>query len=743
MKYKYLFSFLLSLCSVAIIEAHDTCFVSLHIENAKVPFEVIADESGTLGGMIAYGLNGDTYLYTSKPFVKIINESGKNMRRRDNGEYRTLVFDCGDATIYDYVANKEHEAHFMPKQVNNFKNYIYLGGDLDQNICWVQLEKNIKFRRTFQIRQMNGEFGGLSNIAFTVKDEGKPDSLFCFADSHRVDTLVLYPGQTISRIAVTRGANGVLRKILVDGSELETQYTFRNSERVDSVDLITARTATMATASSLFGITEPCQIVLEYSYMEGEGEPVVENKQICVVRGVVPVAALAEEKLPVWFWPVVAALVLLVGVIAYYVRRYQRKKAGLIPETDKEKAARLTKEAKTLNTVIADLRKVREVLLTDKDNLEQEVATLNNALTYSKNETRQITDECNNVKGCLQQLQQEHEKVQSQLETAKLRIEAFENDNEIARQIAIITAEKDKAIAEAVHEKDLAIAAAIAEKEQFLTAAKQEKEDFMAAAKQEKEQFVANAKQEKEQAIAAIEQKTQDEIAAVRNEAEAEVARQQNIALNATDFNNLTIDDYIKRTQQNLNSICVLLESLTNTFVASHLENNHFNVVSHMNMKANAFRQWFEKEIVASQQQHKKSIAEIRKELQEQLLPLLSNNYSWISELCRFKAYTAISSQAKEEFERCGIPDGYIQMAFAQTCTLLGRIDITLLIPELFVDRFNSENHKKNNAPLINSFFSHGFVEYNPAAKDIVYDVLHPGYFLNGEVQLLPDVCVF
>lgn len=970
MKYTTLFSlakasfcFAISMMSVATAMAQDTCFVALRVDDSKTPFEVKADANGRYGGMLATGLNGDLYLYTNKPFVKMVNESGKNMRNKNTGEYRVIVFDRGVSTVYDFV-RKDGTVNFQPKNVNNFQNNIYLSGELDQCDCWFQLENNSKYRRTFHIRRMKGEFAGLSEIAVTVKHEGQADSVWYFKDSQAVDTLALYPGDAIGKVSVTRGVNGVLRQITADEKPLDALFSFRNSSKVDSVDVVSARSATLSTTDSALCLTEPCLLSLEYSYMEGDDAAQVERKQICVVRRELP----GEESSNAWIW-VLLSLLVVGGVGFYYYRRYQMKKAGLIPETDKEKVVRLTKEVATQKEVIGGLRETKEQLLSDKDNLEQEVAQLNNALDNSKKETHEKTVECEGFRNTLLQLQEKDEKLQSQLDAAKHRIEVFESKSEhqeylaIQRQmeelkeemeykerqneerlqntiaqlnadhaaemeklnnvhneaveqlnaqhneaveqlnaehnealantikqyeeqvadtvaesaaaVAAANAEKEEAVTSAINEKTMAVAkaqqdaadaiaaanlekeqtvfeirqqsseqlaalnaekveavaaanaekeaavaaanaakeeavylaneekckavaAAIKEKEEAVAAAIQEKEEAVAAANATMEQAIAAANQEKEEAVATanqnaadavaaakqdaaeqiadmrqqaetavaeaqlkaendvaevkqdaaekvaeLKQKADEEIASVRSQANAEVALERDIAQRARTIINSSTSDYILRTKCTVDALIAHLEALHSQVSESRFENNHTNVVSHMWMKASAFKQWFEKEVVEAQAQNEWSVSDVRKEMQAQLLPNLTNNYSWVSELARFTAYCSISSAARDEFERSGIPDTFLKAAYAETTTLYGRLGVTLLMPNLFVDKFNSEIHKLNQAPLINSYFPHGFIEYKPESRGIVYDALHPGYALEGVVQQLPEVCTF
>ena len=71
---------------------------------------------------------------------------------------------------------------------------------------------------------------------------------------------------------------------------------------------------------------------------------------------------------------------------------------------------------------------------------------------------------------------------------------------------------------------------------------------------------------------------------------------------------------------------------------------------------------------------------------------------------------------------------------------MLGRYGISLIIPNLFVDDFERDNFKLNNAPLINAFYPQGFREQEEAKRGVIYDMIRPGYAIGGQVQKVPEV---
>lgn len=921
MKYcKTLLAAAMLFCSSLQTWASDTCFVSLHVEDKVTPFSIPTEAGGSASGMIAYGLNGDIYLYTNKPFVKVINRSSDNMRNKNTGEYRVLLFDRGLSTVYDFVRQKGGgNPVFSEKKVNNFQNSIYFGGELQESHLWFQLEENKKYRRHLTVRRMDGEFGGIEKVLLTVARDGKSDTLVTYV-GERADSLVLYPGEAVTKVSITRYSNGTLRQIAYNDVALPGSYSFRNSDTIAVTDLMAARNATLTTSDSIAPLTAPGVLALEYGFMEGDGNAQVERKIIDLKVGVLP----AEEASSAWIWWLLVLLV-LGGVGFYYYRRYQMKKAGIIPETDAEKVVRLQKEVSVHETTIKGLRDTEANLLSDKDKLQQEVQNLNHALQVSKNETREKEAESNGYHEQLQKLQHHTDEVQANLDEAKRQIAVYESGEEqkeikrlnefiaqlksqhkqeladaesqkqtelaaqlkqnedrmndtvyecntritaamsdkenavaaavaekeatekklteekneaIARltaemeeAVARLTSEKEEAVATLTNDRDIQVAAAneaktaavsaankdrdtkvaaaLAEKEETINRLLIEKDDAINAAISEKEQAIGIALTEKEEAIAAALADRDAKVAAALADRDAQVAAainekesaiaealaEKTIAVNTaneekeaaiaaanaerdravlaaetekentlqamalqqteqltaerakTEAAEATIRrasaEFIQNIQRSVDAIVMQINTMQQEVADSRFENNYTNVISHLSQKVLDFERWFKREVVEGQNDHTWSVEEVRTMLQNQLIPLLSNNYTWVSEMVRFTAYCGISRQFKDQFRRSGVPTDYLRNAYAETVTLFGRMGITLLVPSLFADDFNPDCHKLNNAPLINSFFPHTFMEYKPESKGMVYDVLRPGYSLEGEIKQLPEVCVY
>lgn len=1061
-----IFAIIAFLTSICFAKAQDTCVVALRIDNKTAPFEVKADKNGQPSGFLAKGMNGDIYLYTNRPFIKIVNESGSEMRNKNTGEFRVITFENGSATTFDY-SNKtdDHKWAFIEKKVKNFQNQIYFGKDIHETTFSFMLENNPNYRRVFKTRSVFGEFDGLKNIDITVRTPEGIDSTYTFGDSERVDSLVLTSGSVIKKISATRGRNGLLNAITVNGNKQNALYSYRNTNGTFEEDNYTVRNATLATTDTTLNIQFPCDLVIEYSYLEGDNNAQVDQRKIYIeTRDTV------EEGSNTWIY-ILLALLLLGGVGYYYYRRYQLKKAGIIPETDAEKVVRLQKEVATHTATIKELQQTESNLLADKDSLQKEVSKLNADLSNSRQETKDKADESDGFRTALTKLQEHTDNLQETLDKANAQIKVFESNHEHIENLALhqqlndlhqemdnqmradaeklraTIAQKDEERAKAVAEKQQELIAAQEKNEAELKAAlnmqvdelnaslmkkqqelneslarkQQELEDTklqlarekndalaklegeandaynkmkrdlnakiamltqarqadlesheeaiknlqaqtdqiiaqtqanaaaeVAEAKAIAEKTVADTKAEAEKNITETKAKAAEEIAEVkanaetaitniteeksralqqaatllastkadyekqladtianadktvsetktnatnsiaeirsnastavaetrataakeiektRAEAEAAVAEAKayaestvaritaetnavvaetkakaasdlaelkeksdsEIALtkanaeaaintattnaealvadmkakseaaineartnaeNAVNEANAAAeaaineanskaeeainaaneraekeiaeerektrlaneviskagDNYIDFLKTTVDKIYEQISLLQSESSISPLDNNHKNVISHMSLKFTGFYQWFNKNVVSAQATEKLGVKEIEEKVQKELLPLLSNNYSWLTELARFYAYTSINRRFTEEFRRSFVPVDYVKSSYAETCTLLGKLGITLHMPNLFVDDFNQEIHKINNTPLINSYYPQGFIEYRAENRGLIYDLLRPGYSLNGKIQQLPEVCIF
>ena len=887
--------------------------MALRIEDRNTPFEIKADKDGRPSGFLTKGANGDLYLYTNRPFIKVVNESGSEMRNKNTGEYRVITFDNGSATTFDYTNKAENgKWAFVEKNVRNFQNQIYFGKDIHETTFSFLLENNANYRRTFKTRSVFGEFDGLKSIDITIALPNGNDSVFSFGDSERIDTLVISSGSNIRKIAATRGRNGLLNALIANDNRLEAKYTYRNKDGVFDEDNFSVRNSTLATSDTIVNTSFPCLLSVDYSYLEGDGNVQVDHRQIYIEMHDEDTAGSG-----IWLW-IILGLLIIGGIGFYYYRRYQLKKAGIIPETDAEKVARLQKEVSTHIATISNLQNTEKNLLADKNDLQNEVKKLIADLENSQNEVKKGIAVSENLQDSLEKTKTHSEKLQSLLDNANHRIAVFEEgkeheenialhkqieelhaeyaeklrmtieqkDKECADAISEIKTSTDKIVAEtkanaeasitttninadaiitktvsdanaamaetkadaeakikaltekyetelsaikqlnnekvasltnkyetqlaetksnaeaivtktkadaaaaisetntnaekaisetnadaekmvaeanakanaiiaeikANAEKEISDTKVNAEREISSTKADAEKmiSDTKANAEREISDTKANAereiseiKKEADRIVSEARETAKKEIDEIRATAEREVAEEKEKTRQANEIITSTGDNYIKFLKTSVDKIFEQITVLQNEISLSPLDNNHKNVINHLSLKFTGFRQWFEKSIVSAQAENKWGAKDIEEAMIREILPLMTNNYSWLSELVRFYAYTSINRQFTEEFRKSYVPVDYVKSSYAEACTLLGKLGITLYLPHLFVDDFNNELHKINNTPLINSYYPQGFIEYKAENRGMIYDLLRPGYSLNGEMKQLPEVCVF
>ncbi len=173
---------------------------------------------------------------------------------------------------------------------------------------------------------------------------------------------------------------------------------------------------------------------------------------------------------------------------------------------------------------------------------------------------------------------------------------------------------------------------------------------------------------------------------------------------------------------------------------AYNADNNYHNTTMHMAQKFTSFMNWFDRNILQCEAEESREVDGLYNLMQETFRRDLENTYSWIAELLRVSAYSSISPLFLNEIKRSGIPVDSLKIATSETISLLGRYGISLILPNLFVDDFERDNFKLNNAPLINSFYPQGFKEQMMAKRGVIYDMIRAGYAIGGQVQRVPEV---
>jgi len=173
---------------------------------------------------------------------------------------------------------------------------------------------------------------------------------------------------------------------------------------------------------------------------------------------------------------------------------------------------------------------------------------------------------------------------------------------------------------------------------------------------------------------------------------------------------------------------------------AFNADNNYHNTTMHIAQKFDNFMNWFNRNIVKGEAPESQNVDGLYNLMQTSFRRDLENTYSWISELLRISSYSAVSPLFINEFKRSGIPIDSLKIATSETVALLGRYGIALIMPHLFVDDFERDNFKLNNAPLINAFYPQGFNEQEVAKRGVIYDMIRAGYAIGGQVQKVPEV---
>ena len=344
-------------------------------------------------------------------------------------------------------------------------------------------------------------------------------------------------------------------------------------------------------------------------------------------------------------------------------------------------------------------------------------------------------------------------KAQSELEATRqdLTLQLAQTQQQAANELAQT---KQQAASELAQTKQQAASE--------LAQTKQQAANELAQAQQQAASEVANvrrqAEEEKEQAITAAQQQAEEAIAAIRQQAEGEVLAARTLAQQTSEAAAAEVAAAKARVEQLNDQLQLPLQISRNTLQASlaHIEehislmkegveaynadNNYHMLTLHLAQKFVSFMSWFDRNILQGENPASKTVDGLYNMMQDNMREALENNYSWIAELLRLNAYSAISPDFLGEVKRTGIPVESLKIASSETVALLGRYGITPIQPNLFVDEFDRDNFKLNNAPLINSFYPRGFKEQMMATRGMIYDMIRAGYAIDGQVQKVPEV---
>ena len=348
-----------------------------------------------------------------------------------------------------------------------------------------------------------------------------------------------------------------------------------------------------------------------------------------------------------------------------------------------------------------------------------------------------------------------------------------------------------QAIAAAQQSAQQAVAAAQQNAQQAVAAAQRKSDAAIAAAQQKYSDEVAEVQRNADQEIAAIRHKADVEVATLRQKladvqnelaqksveventvalktAELEIEAEQKIATAVAAAESkaqesmdeaaakvaaanekmehlesqLQLPLQIQRDglQSSLGLIEEHIQLMKEGVEAFNADNNYHNTTMHIAQKFDSFMNWFNRNIVNNEAEESRNVDGLYNLMQTTFRRDLENTYSWISELLRISSYSAISPLFLNEFKRSGIPVDSLKIAASETVALMGRYGISLIMPHLFVDDFERDNFKLNNAPLINSFYPKDFKEQEEAKRGVIYDMIRPGYAIGGQVQKVPEV---
>ena len=360
----------------------------------------------------------------------------------------------------------------------------------------------------------------------------------------------------------------------------------------------------------------------------------------------------------------------------------------------------------------------------------------------------------------------------------------------------------DNDVNEAQQKADAAVAAAQQKAANDMAAARQRADQQISAYKQQADQQIAAFKQQADEKIAAIQRNADETVAATRQKAAADVdAMRQQLAAVQNELEQKSVEventlalktaeleieseqkitnavtaaetkaqaaideatarvNTIQEEMQNLeyqlqqplqiqrnglqSSLALIQEHIQlmkEGVEAFNADNNYHNTTMHMAQKFTSFMNWFDRNILQCEAEESRNVDGLYNLMQDTFRRDLDNSYSWIAELLRISSYSAISPLFLNEFKRSGVPIDSMKIAASETVALLGRYGISLIMPHLFVDDFERDNFKLNNAPLINAFYPQGFNEQEVARRGVIYDMIRPGYAIGGQVQKVPEV---
>ncbi len=759
----------------------DTCFVGICIDNAEQPFTVKNDAKGNPTGYICRDAQNNVQLYTKCPFVKVVNESTSEMRDKLTGEYRVIYFNRGKASTYDYrrINSGSETREFRLTRVRNLQNTIYFRIDSVKSAkITFDLENTGKIVRVLNANILDNNApkealallnGGTTETPATPVDTPA-------ADVKNVDVKAATADKSADSEGKGSSAKSILLTLLIllglavggylayreygkrnkKDSNMGKQYHGEGKADTPIVKVPVAKhqpgknapkenliqkladkqagkkspAAPVAPITPVSPATPEVKIVEKIVTKEVPVEKIVEK----IITKEVPVEKIVEK--------IVTKEVPVEKIVTKEVPVEKIVEKIVTKEVPVEKIVEkiVTKEVPVEKIVEKEVEKIVKI---DNPELLKQIESLRVNISQKQNEYAQLESEMR------QKL--------SEMEQKSLRAKA-EILQQAQDQVTAIRKQADDQIKAAQEEAQQQVAATQQQSQQQLTQLQQEKAEQLAALQKENAQQLANLQQEAAEQLAAFKQEKAEQIEAIQQEAQQQVVEAQQKAQQMAEAANEDIARYKQRAsvlqqqvaeplkinrdalRASLLLIADQIQQLKDNVESYNADNNYHNTTVHMSIKFSQFLQWFEKTVMQDEAGAIQSAGDLYKLMQEEFRNAIENNYSWVSELIRVNAYSGISPMFLSEAKRSGILIENMHIAVAETVGLLGRYGITLVIPHLFVDDFDVEHYKLNNAPLINSFYPHGFKEQEMAKRGVIYDVIRPGYSLDGVMQKVPEV---
>ena len=159
--------------------------------------------------------------------------------------------------------------------------------------------------------------------------------------------------------------------------------------------------------------------------------------------------------------------------------------------------------------------------------------------------------------------------------------------------------------------------------------------------------------------------------------------------------------------------------------------------------EAESMYNWYQSAVVTPfQTEESLTQSEIVEIVQSHSIKQVQDKYSLVSRLSRIVAYSQISTMWIKWMSKQGVNALALRMAYNEMCALLGRCKITLVVPSLFSDIYSKNDIYTLNmsfAPIVN-FCPGEFDHLKNSDSTIVRDLSHPGYAVDGQIKVGPEV---